>query len=178
MAGVWILAENSSQTLELLSVAVGLAEKLSTQVAAFLWGDSQLAQKYIAHGANQVLILPLLTEEQPLESYVPVIIEEARQQDPDIFLVAATARLKEMAARIAARLNTGLCSGCTALRLDETGKVLIMERLVLGGAAVQTVTCVTRPQMASIAPRTFAATAPVDDRKGQIRELVSPPWGW
>jgi len=177
MAGVWILAESRSQTLELLNVAVGLADKLGTQVTAFLYGDSQLAQEYIAHGADQVLILPPLTEEQPLEDYVPVIAAEARQEDPDIFLLAATTRLKEMAARIAARLNTGLCSSCTALKFDETGKVLVMERLVFGGAALQTVTCRTRPQMATIAPRTFTPATPVADRKGQIRELPSPPPG-
>jgi len=177
MAGVWILAESRSQTLELLNVAVELAGKLDTQVAAFLWDDPQSAQEYIAHGADQVLVLPPLTGDQPLESYVPVIVAEARQQEPDIFLVAATSRSKEMAARIAARLQTGLCSGCTALKLDETDKVLMMERLVFGGAAVQTVTCPTRPQMATIAPRTFAAATPVADRKGEIRELGAPSPG-
>ncbi|HZK86396.1 MAG TPA: electron transfer flavoprotein subunit alpha/FixB family protein, partial [Syntrophomonas sp.] len=134
MAGVWILAENRDQTLELLNVAVGLAEKLDTKVTAFLWSDPQIAQEYIAHGADEVLLLPPLAEDQPLEAYIPVIVEEARQQDPDIFLVAATTRCKEIAARIAARLNTGLCSGCTALQLDETQQ-LVMERMVLGGAA-------------------------------------------
>lgn len=177
MAGVWILAENRNQTLELLSVAAGLAEKLGTQVAAFLGGDPQLAQEYISCGADEVLILPPLAEDQPQEAYIPIIVEEARQGDPDIFLIAATLRGKEMAARIAARLNTGLCSGCTALQLEPTGEKLEMERLVFGGAAVQTVTCLTRPQMATIAPRTFAAAAPVAGRKGQVKELAPPPPG-
>ncbi len=177
MAGVWILAENRDQTLELLNVAVGLAEKLDTKVAAFLWNDAQIAQEYISHGADEVLLLPPLEEDQPLEDYIPVIVEEARQQDPDIFLVAATARGKEMAARIAARLNTGLCSGCTALQFDAAGKKLVMERLVFGGAAVQTVTCLTRPQMATIAPRTFAAAVPSGDRTGQVRKLAAGPSG-
>ena len=177
MAGVWILAESRSQTLELLNVAVGLAGKMGTQVAAFIWDDPQSAQEYIAHGADQVLVLPPLTKDQPLETYVPVIVGEARQEDPDIFLVAATSRLKEMAARIAARLNTGLCSGCIALQFDESSQGLVMERLVFGGAAVQTVTCTTRPQMATIAPRTFAPATTMADRKGQIRELKSPSPG-
>jgi Electron transfer flavoprotein, alpha subunit len=174
MAGVWILAERRSQTLELLSAAVQLAEKLGTQVSAFIWEDTGSAQDYIAHGADQVLVLPPLAADQPLESYVPVIVAEARQEKPDIFLVAATSRGKEMAARIAASLETGLCSGCTALKLDETNQVLVMERLVYGGAAVQTVTCPTRPQMATIAPRTFAVAGPVPDRKGSIKELGAP----
>jgi len=177
MAGVWILAENCTQTLELLNAATDLAEKMNTKVAAFLWDEPHLAQEYIAHGADEVLVLPPLANDQPLESYIPILVQEVRQEDPDIFLVAATSRLKEMAARIAARLNTGLCSGCTALKLDETQKTLVMERLVFGGAAVQTVTCLARPQMATIAPRTFAAAAPKGDRTGQVRELAAPPSG-
>jgi electron transfer flavoprotein alpha subunit len=177
MAGVWILAEDRTQTLELLTVAAGLAEKLGTQVTAFLGHEPQLAQEYIDHGADQILVLPPLAGDQPWEDYMPGIVAEVRQADPDIFLLAATSRLKEIGARIAARLQTGLCSGCTALQLDETGKVLLMERLVFGGAAVQTVTCLTRPQMATIAPRTFDAAAPRGDRNGQIRELAAPPPG-
>jgi electron transfer flavoprotein alpha subunit len=123
------------------------------------------------------LFLAPLEEDQPLEAYIPVIAEEARREDPDIFLITATVRGKEMAARIAARLNTGLCSGCTALFLDETDKKLVMERLVYGGAAVQTVTCLNRPQMATIAPRTFAAAVPAGDRTGQVREIAAPPPG-
>jgi electron transfer flavoprotein alpha subunit len=177
MAGVWILAEDHNQTLELLNVAVGLAEKLGVQVTALLWREPQWVQEYIAHGADQVLVLPPLAEDQPWEDYLPVIVAEVQQADPDIFLLAATARLKEMAARIAARLKTGLCSGCTALQWDQAGKVLLMERLVFGGAAVQTVTCLTRPQMATIAPRTFEAAAPRADRDGQVRELAAPSPG-
>ncbi len=171
MAGVWILAESRNQTFELLSAAMQLAEQLGTQVSAFIWEDAGSAPEYITRGADQVLVLPPLAADQPLESYVPVIVTEAKQQKPDIFLVAATSRGKEMAARIAASLHTGLCSGCTALRLDETSQVLVMERLVYGGAAVQTVTCPTRPQMATISPRTFAAAAPVPERKGVVKEL-------
>lgn len=177
MAGVWILAENRNQTLELLSIAVGLAEKLGTRTAVFLWDQPQTSQEYIACGADQVLVLPALAADQPLEAYLPVIIEEARREDPDIILVAATARLKEMAARMAVRLHTGLCSGCTALELDENSGVLAMERLVFGGAAVQTVTCSTRPQMAAIAPRTFTPASPAGDRQGEIKELPSPAPG-
>jgi len=174
MAGIWVLAENRVQTLELLNVAAGLAKETGTTVSAFLWTEPKLAEEYIAHGADEVLLLPLLTDDQPLEAYIPVIVEEAGRQDPDIFLIAATSRGKEMAARIAGRLNTGLCSGCIALHLDENGKQLIMERLVFGGAAVQTVTCLTRPQMAAIAPRTFAPAAPQEERTGQVRELAAP----
>jgi len=155
MAGVWILAENRGQTLELLNIGRDLASKMETTLAAFLWQDRELAEEYISHGADEVLLLPSLPEDQSLDAYIPVIAEEAQKEDPDIFLVAATMRGKEMAARIATRLNTGLCSDCIALNLNDESKILEMERLAFGGAAVQKVTCPTRPVMATIPLRTF-----------------------
>jgi electron transfer flavoprotein alpha subunit len=63
-----------------------------------------------------------------------------------------------------------------ALKFDDESKTLIMERLAYGGAAVQKVTCTTRPVMATIPPKTFEPAAPEEGRQGQIRELpASPP---
>lgn len=173
MAGIWIFAESREQTLELLSAGRSLAGELEgTKVVAFA-ADRQLALEYISHGADEVLLLPSLGDDQPLESYVPVMVEAARGGDPDIFLVGGTQRGKEIAARIAAGLDTGLCSGCTALKLDKEKKLLIMERMIYGGAAVQTVVCNTRPQMAAIPPRTFEPAPLQEGRQGKIVELAS-----
>jgi electron transfer flavoprotein alpha subunit len=79
-----------------------------------------------------------------------------------------------MAARIAARLDVGLCSSCIALNFDEDSKSLVMERLAYGGVAVQKVICAARPAMASIPPRTFEKAVPDEGRQGQIRELPAP----
>ena len=175
MAGVWILAENRGQTLELLNIGRDLASKMGTKLTAFLWQDRELAEEYISHGADEVMLLPSLPEDQSLDAYVPVITEEAQKEDPDIFLVAATMRGKEMAARIATRLNTGMCSDCISLNLNEESKTLEMERLAFGGAAVQKVICPTRPVMATIPLRAFEPATEKGERKGQLRELPPPP---
>ncbi len=175
MAGVWILAENRGQTLELLNIGRDLASKTGTKLAAFLWQNRELAEEYISHGADEVMLLPSLPEDQSLDAYIPVIAEEAQREDPDIFLVAATMRGKEMAARIATRLNTGLCSDCISLNLNEEGKTLEMERLAFGGAAVQKVTCSTRPVMATMPLRMFEPAEKQDGRKGEIKDLPAPP---
>jgi electron transfer flavoprotein alpha subunit len=80
-----------------------------------------------------------LADSEPITAYVPVITAEAGQADPDIILVAGTSRGKEMAARLAARLKTGLGSDCISLNYDIDQRRLVMERLAYGGAAVQTV---------------------------------------
>lgn len=174
MAGVWVFAENREQTLELLNAGKNLADDLGTKLVAFA-RDNELAREYITHGADEVLLLPPLAPDQPMESYVPIMADAAKMEDPDVFFLAATQRGKEIAARISARLNSGLCSGCTGFSFDKEKKLLQMERFVFGGLAVQTAVSLTRPQMASIPPRTFEPAAAQEGRQGEIKELPSPP---
>lgn len=174
MPGIWVFGEGRDQTLELLNAGKNAAKIFETKLVTFTQ-DRPLAQECIAHGADEVFVLPQLAEGQPLESYVPVLAETARHEDPDVFLIAATARGKEMAARVAARLETGLCSGCTGFEFDQEKKLLRMERMVFGGAAVQSLICTTRPQMATIPPRTFDPATIQDGREGRITELQATP---
>jgi len=175
MAGVWIFSENHERILELLNIGRQLAMKMETRVCALICHKPVRAEEYIRLGADEVLVLPPLAGNQSLDVYIPVIAEESKKADPDIILISATSRGKDLAARIAARLNAGLCSGCMALKFDDESKTLIMERLAYGGAAVQKVTCTTRPVMATIPPKTFEPAAPEEGRQGQIRELPAPP---
>lgn len=174
MAGIWVFAENREQTLELLNAGKELAADFGTKLTAFAW-DKQVAQDFITHGADEVLLLPPPADDHPLESCVPVVAEAAKTEDPDVFFISATQRGKEIAARLAARLNAGLCSGCTGFKVDKEKKLLAMERMLFGGLAVQTLVPTTRPQMASIPPRTFDPAAPREGREGNIRELPAIP---
>ena len=175
MAGVWVFAENRELTLELLSIGRTLAAEIGTTLSAFLVGDREKAKDYISRGANEVLFLPSLKEGQSLEAYIPVIAGEAAKADPDIFLFAATMRGRDLAARIASRLDTGLCSGCAAIRFDKASKTFEAERLAYGGAAVQKVAFTARPAIAAIPPRTFEPAKEESGREGQVRELPAAP---
>lgn len=174
MSGVWIISENRERALELLNIGRQLAAKMGTRVSALLYHDREEVQDCISHGADEVLLLPPLSSDQSPDIYIPVIIEEAKKGDPDLILLPATARGKDMAARIAARLDVGLCSSCIALNFNDGSKSLVMERLAYGGVAVHKVICAAHPAMATIPPRTFERTVPEEGRQGQIRELPSP----
>lgn len=174
MAGVWLLAETHELMLELLNIGRELADQLGTKITAFSWDSKGKAQEYITSGADEVLVLPPLQEDQPLSDYIPVIEAEVSKEDPDIFLIAGTLRGKEIAARLAARLNTGLCSDAITLKLDEENK-LVFDRMIFGGRAIQTLVCTTRPQIATIPPRTFTVALPQEGREGEIKELSAPP---
>lgn len=172
MAGIWIFAENRSQALELLSSARSLGDELSTKVSVLAFKGSLGEQELLDCGADEIVFIPALAADQGLDAYVPVIAEAAKNSDPDIFLLPATSACRDFAARIANRLETGLCSNCIGLKLD--GKTLVMERLAYGGAAVQKVVCECRPAMATVMPGTFNPAAAVPGRKGSVSELSGP----
>ncbi len=175
MAGIFVFAETREHTLELLNAGVNLAQDLGTKLVPFALGN-EFAQEYISHGADEVLVLQPLAQEQPLESYVPVLAQVVREEDPDVFLVGATQRGKEIGARLASQLNTGLCSSCIGFELDKEKKLLRMERLLFGGLAIQKVICTTRPQMATISPRVFDQAPLVEGREGKVREISAVPF--
>jgi electron transfer flavoprotein alpha subunit len=175
MAGIWVFGQNREQTLELLAGGRRLADEMGTTLAALLCRDREQSRDYISRGADEVLILPPLPEDQPLDAYIPVIVDEARRAEPALFLVAGTPTGKDVAARIATRLDAGLCSGCIALRYEVQSEAVLMERLAYGGAAIQSVACLTRPAMATIPPRTFDPAPAGEGREGVVRELPPPP---
>jgi len=172
MAGVFVFAETREATLELLRGGRDLADRLGAALFVFA-ADGELAREFIRCGADQVLVLPRLSPDQPMEAYVPVLADAAKAEDPDLFLIGASARGKEIAARLSVRLNTGLCSGCMGIGFD--GENLVMDRLVYGGAAVQKVLCTGRPQMATVQPRSFEPALPVEGRQRVIKELGTRP---
>ena len=176
MAGIWVWAETREHTRELIGAAKQIAAWLGGGITA-LAAAREDAEAYLACGAGEVLLLPALPPEESGDALVPLLAEEVCRSGPDVFLVGATARGKEMAARLAARLNTGLCSECIALSYDEGSRELRMDRLVFGGAGVQTVVCTGRPQMATVPARVFEPAAAAEGNQGVIRELPPPPPG-
>jgi electron transfer flavoprotein alpha subunit len=174
MSGIWLFAERRDLALELLTIGRQLAKPAGVRLTAIVPDDGAETDSYVSCGADDVLLLSSLPDSMPLDAWIPVIAEEAKLADPDVFLVAATARGKDIAASLAARLETGLCSNCIALYRKDDGTI-VMERLVYGGVAVQQVICTSRPVMATIPPRTFEQASADPNHKGEIRILPPPP---
>lgn len=167
-----IFAEKRQHALELLNLGRNLAVETGTSVSVFVSFDREDARELIAHGADKVLILPTLPPNEPLDCYVPIMVGAAEEADPDLIIVSATYRGKQIAARVAGRLDTGLCSGCTAVRVNAGQFEL--DRLAYGGTAVQTVACTRRPAMVTIAPGLFESARITEGKPGEVKELPAP----
>ncbi|MEM2102919.1 MAG: electron transfer flavoprotein subunit alpha/FixB family protein [Candidatus Bathyarchaeia archaeon] len=168
--GIWVFSENHELALELLGKGRELANKTQTQLTALLLGTNvqNLAQSLIQHGADKVVVVdkPQLKQFQA-EPYLTALTTLAKQHSPNIILFGSTRFGKELAARLATRLETACVPDCTKLSLDDQGN-LVTERIVYGGNATATIRFRVKPQIATIPSRTFEKPAPISDRTGQI----------
>ncbi|MDH5389546.1 MAG: electron transfer flavoprotein subunit alpha/FixB family protein [Candidatus Bathyarchaeota archaeon] len=167
--GVWVFSENKDLTLELLGKGNELADKLQTELAAVLLGQNveNQANELIGFGADRVYMVdnPQF-KNLHAESYVSALTSLAKQYEPDVLLIGSTKRGKEVASRVATRLETGCVPDCTHLSIDEN-KRLLMGRMVYGGNAVATHFSCAKPQIATVPPRAFEKLE-YKERKGEI----------
>jgi len=167
--GVWVFSENRDLTLELLGKGSELANKLQTELAAVLLGQNleNLPDELIGYGADKVYVVDSpLFKDLRAEPYVSALTSLAKKHEPDIFLIGSTKRGKEVASRVATRLETGCVPDCTHLSIDENGR-LLMGRVVYGGNAVSTHFSRVKPQIATVPPRAFEKLE-YKEKKGEV----------
>ena len=146
-------------SFELLAAARPLSRKRgSVQVGAVLVGHELkgLAQDLLAYGADRVFLADHPSLEKYLAlPYTRVISDLVKREKPEIFLLPATSLGADLAARLAARLNTGLSAHCTQLDINGRGEFTQVVP-AFGGKVMATILCPRhRPQMATIRPGVF-----------------------
>ena len=173
---IWVFGDyrnyfQNRVTLQLLSRAADLAPKINASVGAVLLGSNinEYVNEYIAHGAQKVYLIehPSLAH-YSIETYTTLIEGLARKYQPDIFLVGATSFGREIAPRLAKRLQTGLTADC--IRLDITADGLLEQTAPSfgGNLLAKIVTPVHRPQMATVRPGSFQEIPHDSSRQGMV----------
>lgn len=181
--GIWVFAEQKEGevqevSLELLSKAKSLSEKLDTKVSAVLLGDkiSKQAEKLIHYGADKVYLVEDKSLENFLdEPYADVLSYLIEKEKPEIVLMGATTIGRAFASRVAARINTGLTADCTELDIDPEKNILLQTRPAFGGNIMATInTEHHRPQMATVRHKVFKPLKEDKSRKGEIIKIDYP----
>jgi len=177
--GVWVFAEQrdgelNKVSLQLLGCARGLAEDLGHEVCAVLLGHEmeEAARTLVAHGADRVFVFDheSLAHFRTL-SYSHLISNLIKAEKPNIVLYGATHIGRDLAPRIAQRLDVGLTADCTELTINEEDgeKYLHQTRPAFGGNVMATIVCYrTRPQMSTVRPGIMKELEPDSDRTGEI----------
>ncbi|MEW9081422.1 electron transfer flavoprotein subunit alpha/FixB family protein [Caldanaerobacter subterraneus] len=176
---IWVFVEQREQklmnvSLEILGEARRLADKKGVKACAVLVGYEVkgLAEELIKYGADVVYVIdhPLL-KNYTTDAYTKVICDLANSLKPEVILYGATYIGRDLAPRIAARMQTGLTADCTALDIDENG-LLLQIRPAFGGNLIATIICPERrPQMATIRPGVMKKALMDEGRRGEVIEI-------
>jgi len=159
--GVWIIAEQRDGALrkismELASTARKLADALGDEVSAVLLGSGieRLAAQLGKYGVDKVYVgdSPAL-EPYVTEAHAAAVAKIVKENDPAILLLGASVQGKDLAARLAGKLATGLATDCTDVKIAD-GKLLAVRPMYAGKCFGEIVTG-TNPQIASLRPNVF-----------------------
>jgi electron transfer flavoprotein alpha subunit len=176
MADVLVLATGqgdvpSQGTLELFGAARRMVDATRGQVKAAVLEDSHsgLGARLFAYGADQVLCVahPLLKGD-PVDACLAALVQVASEAAPQVILLADDSRGREVAPRLAYRLNAGLVSEVTGIQPD--GPAVLFQRQMYGGRTVATFAAQRFPIVATVKPR---AMAPAMEQAGRAGAEVS-----
>ncbi len=163
--------ELAAITAELLGCGRKLADDLGQELSAVLAGSdiSGLAQEAITLGADKVYVVdaPLLKDYQT-DSYVSVMEKVVKQVMPQILLMGQTSVGRDLAPRLAFRLDTAVSLGCLELAIDPGSKLMLQTKPVYGGNALAVFTCESFPQIATVRPKAMSPLEPDTSRKGEV----------
>jgi electron transfer flavoprotein alpha subunit len=158
---VWIIAEQrygifSKITFELASTARKLADELGEDVCAILLGSGiegaagELGKYGVdkVYAADQPIFEPYTTD-----AHAAAIVKLVKEHDPSILLLGASSQGKDLSAHLVGRLETGMATDCTDLKVAD-GRLRAI-RPMYGGKCFGEVAMNAFPQMASLRPNAF-----------------------
>jgi electron transfer flavoprotein alpha subunit len=175
--GVWFWVEQfegqaGSISWEMAGKGRQLADQLGVTLTACVLGSDvePIAQEAIAYGADRVFLVddPTLSSYRT-DPYATVMVDLVERYKPEILIMGASSRGRDLAGSIATRLVTGLTADCTGLEIDPETRQLRQTRPAFGGNIMATILCPNhRPQMATVRHRVFEVPGKDGSREGQI----------
>lgn len=163
-------------TVELLGIGRVLADKAGQELSILLMGSDvgSLSEETLDYGADKVYVAenPLL-EHYHSDAWTMVAADFCRKALPSILLLGHTDVGRDLAPRLAGRLQGGLATDAVELGIDPETGLLVVTRPVFGGNALASVIIRNvRPQMATVRPKTMKPAEKDASRQGQVIRMV------
>jgi electron transfer flavoprotein alpha subunit len=178
---VWVVAEIDRGgvhpvTVELLAKAAELAGPLGGPVEVLVIGSGGVhAEALAAAGAERVLVAAgAALEPYTTDAHAAVLADAIRVRAPRLVLLASTARGRDLAPRVAARLGLGLTGDAIDLDLDPEGRVR-QHKPAFGGVIVAPILSRTRPELATVRPGVLMPARPDPGRRAVVETVAVPP---
>ena len=172
---IWVCMEQTGGKIagvsyEMLSEARKLADQVSGEVGAVLLGYQiqDQAKEAFAYGADKVYVCDdEKLKDYRTETYCKVLENLVKENAPETLLLAATTNGRDLAARLASRLETGLAADCVALSLED-GQLVATRPIYGGNLMADIVFPEKRPAMCTIRPNALSKAEPDASKSGEI----------
>lgn len=175
--GVLFLAERRGQELarisaELATAGLKIAERLGEELSVVLVGTNlgDSPQELINMGVQKVYVVedPAFSRYSP-EPYVALMTQICREVQPRVLLMGHTEIGRDLAPRLAFKLDTGLAPNCVGLDVDQESGNLQVTRPVFGGKAQGLFTLTdAMPHILTVGPKVFEPTNPEAGLQGEV----------
>jgi electron transfer flavoprotein alpha subunit len=162
-------------TAEMLGAGKKLATKLGEPLCAALLGSGvkALAAEAIAAGADKVFVVDDANlKDYQSDAYVMAAESVIKQANPRIVLLGQGNVGRDLAPRLAFRLNTAISMDCVDLDVDDN-KHLVQTKPVYGGNARAIFTTEALPQMATVRAKAMTALPRDAAKTGEVVDVAS-----
>ena len=146
---------------EVVRAAKTIADELSAELVAVVVGGniSPIAGELGKYGAAKVIVVedPRL-QNYSTTAYAKVIAEISRQESGQIVFLPASSLGKDVGPRVAVKLDAGLATDCTAIRVENGD--CIATRPVYAGKGLIDIRVTSSVKIFSLRPNVFSAGTP------------------
>jgi electron transfer flavoprotein alpha subunit len=165
---VLVFSDDKKLTFELLNKGSELAKELGEKLTAVIIGktDDSLSQEYISHGADNVFIAETDIDKFKAEEYASYFENIIKETNSETIIIGSNKNGKELASRLAGRLDVGCIIDCTNIYLKD--KKLTSERVVYSGNAIAVEQFNSKPAIVTVPSKVFDPLPEDDKRKGDI----------
>ena len=180
---VWVVAETTKDglahvTLEMLGKAREMTAVTESEVVAVVIATNgeSLAQTLADQGADRVLVLdnsslgPVCS--RAVSQALAAVVDNER---PYAILFASTADGRDLAARLAAKLELGLTGDAIDLEIDDEGR-LVQLKPALGGNVVAPILSKTLPNLVTLRPGLLTPAVPEPGATALVEQLPALPF--
>ncbi|MGD8741005.1 MAG: electron transfer flavoprotein subunit alpha/FixB family protein [Desulfobacterales bacterium] len=151
-------------SFEAVSEGRRVADGLGTDLTAVVLGTGieSLAEELKKYGPDKIWVAddPALAD-YTTDAYTNILSGLVQTADPAVIILGASAQGKDLAGRLAARLDAGVAMDCTAIKLDNGS--LTYTRPMFGGKIVADVGIEGAPQIVAIRPNVMDITEAAKD---------------
>lgn len=143
---------------EAVRTARTIADQMNGEVVALVIGGSvqSIAPALGGYGAHKVLAAEdARLAEYASSAYAKLVANAAKTQQADVVFIPATSMGKDVAPRVAVKLDAGLASDCTALTVE--GGEIVATRPIYAGKAITKLKITSASRVFTLRPNVFPA---------------------